>query len=276
MKIVQDNKSLENLCKLLNKQKIIYLDTEFKRDNTYWPILCTVQIKTKKKEFLIDMLAQATFNLERLKKILQSKKILKVLHSAKQDIEVINYTLNINMINIFDTQITYNQLFGGETIGYTKLVEKLFKIKLSKKYQVSNWTIRPLTKEQLAYAQNDVYYLPKIYQILIEKLRKNKIVRYTKKNTYQQLNNINAYSLKKSYKRIKINKVTDMEKKKLKKYAEWRETYAQSINLPRNWIVSDKNLIRASKNKLVEIKKEKNNKDQKLNEFIKYISSLNP
>ena len=92
MKIVQDNKSLEKLCKLLNKYKIIFLDTEFKRDNTYWPILCTIQIKTQRKEFLIDMLSGEKMNFENFRRILTSKKILKVIHSARQDIDCLLYT----------------------------------------------------------------------------------------------------------------------------------------------------------------------------------------
>ena len=88
MKIVQDNKSLNKLCNLLNKHKIIFLDTEFKRDDTYWPILCTIQIKTQRKEFLIDMFSKEKMDFENFKKILQSTKILKVIPSARQDIEV--------------------------------------------------------------------------------------------------------------------------------------------------------------------------------------------
>ena len=122
MKIVQDNKSLEKLCKLLNKYKIIFLDTEFKRDNTYWPILCTIQIKTQRKEFLIDMLSREKMNFENFGRILTSKKILKVIHSARQDIEVLNYAFEISVVNVFDTQIAYNSIYGGQTIGYNSLV----------------------------------------------------------------------------------------------------------------------------------------------------------
>ena len=242
MKIVQDNKSLEKLCKLLNKYKIIFLDTEFKRDNTYWPILCTIQIKTQRKEFLIDMLSGEKMNFENFRRILTSKKILKVIHSARQDIEVLNYAFEISVVNVFDTQIAYNSIYGGQTIGYTSLVEKLFKIKLSKKHQVSDWTKRPLSSEQINYAINDVYYLPKIYVNLLQKIKKRNLV----KN----------------------------EKKLIKKFSEWRENYAQKDDLPRNWIVSDKNLIRASKNRLGELKKGKNKNDQRLEVFESYVKSL--
>ena len=274
MKIVQDNKSLEKLCKLLNKQKIIFMDTEFKRDNTYWPILCTIQIKTQRKEFLIDMLSKEKINFEKFGIIMQSKKILKVIHSARQDIEVINYALGINILNVFDTQIAFNSIYGGQTIGYNNLVDKLFKIKLSKKHQLSDWTKRPLSSEQINYAINDVYYLPKIYKKLLQQTRKKNLLNKIKKTFIDLLDTKEIYNIKKSYKRIKIKNSSKREMKLIKKYSEWRENYAQSANLPRNWIVSDKNLIRASKNKLNELKKDKNKNDQRLDEFVVFVKSL--
>ncbi len=274
MKIVQDNKSLEKLCKLLNKQKIIFMDTEFKRDNTYWPILCTIQIKTQRKEFLIDMLSKEKINFEKFGIIMQSKKILKVIHSARQDIEVINYALGINILNVFDTQIAFNSIYGGQTIGYNNLVDKLFKIKLSKKHQLSDWTKRPLSSEQINYAINDVYYLPKIYKKLLQQTRKKNLLNKIKKTFIDLLDTKEIYNIKKSYKRIKIKNSSKKEMKLIKKYSEWRENYAQSANLPRNWIVSDKNLIRASKNKLNELKKDKNKNDQRLDEFVVFVKSL--
>ncbi len=275
MKIVQDNKSLEKLCKLLNKYKIIFLDTEFKRDNTYWPILCTIQIKTQRKEFLIDMFSEEKMNFENFKRVLQSKKILKVIHSARQDVEVLNYTFDISLANIFDTQIAFNSIFGEETIGYNSLVNELFKIKLSKKYQVSDWTKRPLSSEQINYARNDVYYLPKIYYNLLQKIRKKNLVKKVKKKVEEHLDTKDIHNVKKSHKRIKFKSYSKDEKKLIKKFSEWRENYAQQADLPRNWIVSDKNLIRASKSKLNELKKGKNKNDQRLEDFVNYIKSLN-
>ena len=77
MKIVQDNKSLKNLCKLLKTQKVIYLDTEFKRDRTYWPKLCTIQFKTQRNVYLVDMLLIEQINMNELKEILIDKKFRK-------------------------------------------------------------------------------------------------------------------------------------------------------------------------------------------------------
>ena len=110
MEIVQDNKSLIKACKLIRKQKVIYIDTEFLRDKTYWPILCLIQIKTARKIFIIDTLISNKMNFECLKDILKEKKITKVIHASRQDLEVLMFKFDIFVQPIFDTQLAYYQL----------------------------------------------------------------------------------------------------------------------------------------------------------------------
>ncbi len=275
MKIVQDNKSLKNLCKLLKKQKIIYLDTEFKRDRTYWPKLCTIQFKTQRNIYLVDMLLIEQLDMKELKKILIDKKLKKVIHSAKQDIEVINFALDIKVENIFDTQMAYDALYGGDEISYTSLVEKLFKIKLSKKYQVSDWESRPLSKYQLLYAKNDVLYLPRIYAYLDNFIKKRNLINKIENKNLQLTEHNDIYNPKTAYKRIKIKNINPKEKKLLKKYSKWREVCAQNLNIPRNWVISDKNLINASKGREVGFEKNKKMYNQQLSKFNDYINSKN-
>ena len=167
------------------------------------------------------MLSDEKMNFEKFRRILTSKKVLKVIHSARQDIEVLNYAFEISVVNVFDTQIAYNSIYGGQTIGYTSLVEKLFKIKLSKKHQVSDWTKRPLSSEQINYAINDVYYLPKIYVNLLQKIKKRNLVKRIKKIIEDHLDTKDVYNTKKSYKRIKIKNFSKNEKKL--KFDPWKE-----------------------------------------------------
>ena len=78
MEIVQDNKSYERACKLIKKQKIVYLDTEFLRDKTYWPLLCVLQIKTARKTFIFDFLKKDNFDLSKLKEVFENKIFLRL------------------------------------------------------------------------------------------------------------------------------------------------------------------------------------------------------
>ena len=276
MKIVQDNKSLKNLCKNLKKQKIIYLDTEFLRDRTYWPLLCTIQIQTQKKSYLIDMISSNQMNFDPFKDILANKNILKVIHSARQDIEVLLYNFNLVVWPIFDTQIAYGLLYDQDNIGYTSLVEELLKIKLSKKYQKSNWKFRPLSKSQILYAENDVKFLPKIYKLLLEKIRNKRIVGKFNLEINKLKLLINIFDIKNSYKRIKTKKLSIKELKLLKSISEWREEKAQEINIPRNWVVSDKILIdfvKKKKLKLTKINNKNKNYNSKIDDFNKFLKS---
>jgi ribonuclease D len=221
------------------------------------------------------MLLIEQMNMNALKEILIDKKLRKVIHSAKQDIEVINYALDIKIENIFDTQMAYNVLHGGDEIGYTNLVEKLFKIKLSKKYQVSDWESRPLSKNQLAYAENDVLYLPRIYTYLINFIKKRNLINKINNKNHELTENNDIYNPKFAYKRIKTKNFNQKEKTLLKKYSKWREVCAQNLNIPRNWVISDKNLIKASKGKEVGLEKNKKMYNQQLSKFSDYINSKN-
>ncbi len=274
MEIVQDNKSLKTLCKNLKKQKIIYLDTEFLRDRTYWPLLCTIQIRTQRKSYLIDMISNNEMDFGQFKDILKNKKILKVIHSARQDVEVILYKFNLIIWPIFDTQLAYGLVSSENSIGYTNLVEKLFKIKLSKKYQQSNWSLRPLSESQIKYAKNDVKFLPKIHKIILKEIkRKRKTSRLNlETNKLKELKNI--FDVKNAYKRNKSKKLSAKELKLLKSISEWREEKAQKINIPRNWVISDKIMMRAIKKKKLKLttKDNKNrNFNSKIDDFNKFL-----
>jgi len=274
MEIVQDNKSLKVLCKNLRKQKIIYLDTEFLRDRTYWPLLCTIQIRTQRKSYLIDMISNDEMDFEQFKDILKNKNILKVIHSARQDVEVLLYKFNLIIWPIFDTQLAYGLVSNENNIGYTNLVEKLFKIKLSKKYQQSNWTVRPLSKSQIDYAKNDVKFLPKIHKIILREIkRKRKTYRLNIEiNKLKALKNI--FNVKNAYKRTKFKKLSVKELRLLKSISEWREEKAQKINIPRNWVISDKVMMQAIKKKKLNLATSDNknrNFNSKIDDFNKFL-----
>ena len=274
MKIVQDNKSIKNLCKILKKQKNIYIDTEFLRDRTYWPLLCTIQIRTLRNSYLIDMISKSEMDFTDFKNILKNNKITKVIHSSKQDIEVIFYKFNLIMWPVFDTQLAFGMIGNNKCVSYSNLVEMYFKNKISKKYQQSNWQKRPLSLSQLNYAENDVKYLPGIYKILIEQIRKKKLVRKTHIEFEKLKSVIDVYDVKKSYQRIKLNNISKSNNLLLKKFSKWREENAQKFDLPRNWIISDKIIIHAIKKRYSKIKKTNNknkNLNSKIEEFKKYL-----
>ena len=273
MELVQDNKSLLRITKLLKKNEVLFVDTEFLRNNTYWPKLCLIQIKAKKKIYLIDPLAK-DIDLEIIKEIFLDPSILKVFHSARQDIEVLMNVFNIIPWPIYDTQIAANFTFAETDIGYSNLVEKLCEIKLSKKYQVSDWSRRPLKDKQIEYAGLDVEYLPFLYKKLDTKIRAKRKVKMYKAEIEKLKDIVEIYNPKNSYKKINIRK-KNIIKSRLRILSEWRELSAQKLNIPRNWIISDKTILLASKKdfKIEKLLKNKKNKnfDQKIDSFKKFL-----
>ena len=273
MELVQDNKSLLRITKLLKKNEVLFVDTEFLRNNTYWPKLCLIQIKAKKKIYLIDPLAK-DIDLEIIKEIFLDPSILKVFHSARQDIEVLMNVFNIIPWPIYDTQIAANFIFAETDIGYSNLVEKFCEIKLSKKYQVSDWSRRPLKDKQIEYAGLDVEYLPLLYKKLDTKIRVKRKVKKYKAEIEKLKDIVEIYNPKNSYKKINIRK-KNIIKSRLRILSEWRELSAQKLNIPRNWIISDKTILLASKKdfKIEKLLKNKKNKnfDQKIDSFKKFL-----
>ena len=277
MEIVQDNKSLIKACKLIRKQSAIYIDTEFLRDKTYWPKLCLIQIKTARKIFVIDTLSPKKMNFDCLKEILSEKKIIKVMHACKQDLEVLMLKFDIFVQPIFDTQVAYYQLTEQDNIGYTNLVKKLLNIDLNKDHQVSNWSQRPLASKQLIYAANDVRYLPNLYKNLCDKIKRKKMIKSFNVKIKELDSVKNVYNIEDAWQKIKVLKKNTIDIKLLKKFSKWREYKAQTKNLPRNWIITDKVIIKAAKNKIQPDEKKKNKKNTRLNsylkEFIDYLKS---
>ena len=272
MELVQDNKSLKKITKSLKKNDVLYIDTEFLRNNTYWPKLCLIQIKAKKKIYLIDTLAKIDIN--ELKEILTDSRILKVFHSARQDIEVLMNTYKIIPWPIYDTQIAANFIYEDNDIGYGNLVEKICSKKLNKKYQVSDWSRRPLKNKQIEYAALDVEYLPALYKELEKKIRVKRKVRQFKVEIEKLKDIAEIYNPKKSYNKINVRK-KNLIKSRLKLLSEWRELSAQKLNVPRNWIISDKTILSASKKdfKIKKISKNLKNRnfDQKIESFKKFL-----
>ena len=220
------------------------------------------------------MLSKHEMEFSQFEDILKNKNILKVIHSARQDIEVLLHRFNLVVWPVFDTQIAYGLTNRDNNVGYTTLVENLFKLKLSKKYQQSNWRKRPLSKSQINYAENDVKFLPSIHKILLEEVKnKKKSSKFNIEiNRLKKLKNI--FNVKDAYKRIKSKKLSINELKILKFISEWREKKAQNINIPRNWVISDKIIIQVIKKKkldLIKINDKNKNFNSKIEDFNKFL-----
>ena len=244
-------------------ENIISIDTEFVRNKTFFPILCLIQIGTSKGSFAID--PYKVTNISLFKKVLKNKNILKIFHSPRQDIEIFFNLFGSIPNNIFDTQIAYSFISQDYQISYEKLVLKILKIKLDKTFQYYDWTLRPISQNQLTYALNDVYYLRKIYFKIKQRLKcKNRFHWALEESKFFQNKKLYLNSPKDYWKNIYPSKTKNLNLFKLKKMCEWREDKCISLNISRKLVFSDKDIISLIKNpKILKYQNVKYKFDQK-------------
>lgn len=239
---ITTNLELKKFCKSLCNEKFISIDTEFCRDKTYYPQLCLIQIASKNNAVIIDPLSEE-LDLSILNSILQNPEIIKVFHSAKQDLEIMLLLFKELPQNIFDTQIAASFCGIGNSISYESLVRDLLGVKIDKSYCLSDWTKRPLSKPQIDYALGDVIYLYKMYPKLISVLKEKGRMSWAKEEV-DNLNRVDnffvdmeqSWSKLKNSHRIKIDLI-------IRNLASWRELQARKFNLPRNHYLKEQYLF---------------------------------
>ena len=240
---VQDQPGLELVCQQLRQEPWIALDTEFVRERTYYARLCLIQIATSDQLFCVDPLA--TDDLSALLDVVYDSKIIKVLHSARQDLEVFYDLRGTAPTPVFDTQIAAALLGFEDQIGYAALVEHLIGVKLDKLHTRTDWSTRPLNREQLDYAVDDVRHLPTIYRQLTAKLNElgrsdwvsEECTRLTEPGLYANDPDYAHERIKKGRALLPANQQV------LRALARWREQTAQARNLPRTWVLRDATLL---------------------------------
>ena len=164
---IDDEKDLQSLVKDLKKEKEIAFDIEGNSLYSYHSRICLIQVSTRNKNFIIDVLKMR--DISPLKEVFFNPGVLKVLHGSVYDIRMLYHCVGIQITNLFDTEISARFL-GEKKTSLATMVEKHFNVKLKKQYQKSNWAIRPLPLEMLEYAVNDTKYLLSLKDRLKEKL----------------------------------------------------------------------------------------------------------
>ena len=243
MKLIDTSKELKSICSILKKQKIIAIDCEFIREKTYYPIPCLLQIGYDDGAFIIDMQAK-DMDFSPFFALMKNKKVLKVFHSGRQDIEIIYNLSGFVPTPIFDTQIAAGACGFGDSISYENLVKLCCNVELDKSCRLTNWQIRPLTEEQLEYASGDVTHLVKCYNKIITFLTEHNRQDWIKEEL-DDFADISHYDVDndKAWLRIRRNNHSVAFLNALKALASWREDRAKRQNITRQNILKDDMLI---------------------------------
>jgi len=258
--IVQDAAALARLCARLQGEAWVALDTEFMRVDTYYARLCLIQLATPEWVAVIDPLALG--DLAPLLDLIYAPRLLKVIHSARQDLEVFADICRSGAYRdrgrqdtegdrgtppapVFDTQIAAALCGHAEQIGYGALVEAVTGKKLAKLHTRADWARRPLAPELIRYAEEDVRDLCDVYAALAGRLTElgraewlaEECAALTDPALYR-----NDPEL--AFRRIKPgNQLAPPAQAVLAQLTAWREREAQSQNLPRNWVLNDAALM---------------------------------
>lgn len=240
---ITDNDTLRSLCETLKAEKFITVDTEFLRDKTYFAELCLVQIGTETGAFAIDPLAMG-IDLSPLFEVFACESVLKVFHSARQDIEIILGLSGKVPTPLFDTQIAAMVCGFGESASYETLVVKLAKKTIDKSCRFTDWSRRPLTEAQYRYALSDVIHLRPVYKALMAMLEKTNRVSWLN-DEIAALTNPEKYQVSPAdaWKKIKIKSSSASFIRRVKALAYWREVTAQAQNVPRNHLLKEPVLL---------------------------------
>lgn len=243
MKLITTTDDLAAFCKPLAATEFIAVDTEFMRERTYWPKLCLAQVAGPDDAAAIDTLAEG-IDLAPLDELMANPKVLKVFHAARQDLEIFFLRMNQVPQPLFDTQVAAMVCGHGEAASYESLATKLAKAKIDKSSRFTDWARRPLSERQIAYALSDVTHLRVVYDKLKRELDKTGRLSWIAEEM-AVLNDPAIYRAdpEQAWRRLKPRGATPRLLGTLKEVAAWRERTAQRIDIPRQRLLRDEQLL---------------------------------
>jgi len=228
----------DDITRIIDHSEIIAIDTEFLRERTYFAQLCLIQIATPDSICCLDPLADEDSSDASWQALMA---VPWVLHSGRQDIEVIFQTAGRMPSSLFDTQVAAALLGYQAQIGYAGLVSELFDVQLDKSHTRADWSQRPLDQQMLRYAAEDVEYLLPAYDTLVADLEKAGRLGWALEDSADLLDR-SLYSTEPTTAvgRLKgARNLRGASRKVAVRLAIWREREAIRSNRPRQWILRD-------------------------------------
>jgi ribonuclease D len=241
--LITSSEALSDLCSRLAQAPFVCVDTEFMRENTYWPELCLIQIADEHEAAAVDPLAKDLDLSPLLDLLVDNEEVLKVFHAGGQDVEIVYNLTGKTPHPIFDTQIAMMAISQSEQIGYSNLVEAWQGLQIDKGARFTDWSRRPLTERQIEYAIGDVTHLAKIFPKILQRLKKTgrgvwldiEMEKLADPDNYRN-------DPTQAWQRIKAAGRNPGMLGRLKALAHWRELEAQDKNIPRGRIARDETL----------------------------------
>ncbi len=241
--LVTDTAALAALCGRVATEPFVTIDTEFMRERTYYPELCVVQLAGARDVAVIDALAPG-LDLQPLGALLADPGVVKVFHAARQDAEIFLERFGTVPAPLFDTQVAAMVAGFGDQVGYDALVGSLTGGQIDKAHRFSDWSARPLSPAQVAYAAADVTHLRQAYERLQDKLARDgrldwvaeEMAVLAQPGTYRP-------EPEAMWERLRPRTANRRMLGLLRAAAAWREREAQRVNIPRQRLLKDESLL---------------------------------
>ncbi|MEM7075129.1 MAG: ribonuclease D [Pseudomonadota bacterium] len=245
--------ALAAFCARAAEASYVTVDTEFLRERTYYSKLCLVQLALPGRDeadaALVDPLA-GDLSLEPLYALFRDARVVKVFHAARQDLEIFYVDAGVIPEPLFDTQVAAMVCGFGEQVGYETLVRKIARQPLDKSSRFTDWSRRPLTDAQKSYALADVTHLREIYEVLAARLDETGRTGWVAEEM-RLLRDPDTYVTRpeEAWKRVKTRNMSGRFLAVVRALAAFRETYAQTQNVPRARVFKDDALVELASTK---------------------------
>ncbi|MGL4439750.1 MAG: ribonuclease D [Bosea sp. (in: a-proteobacteria)] len=243
MNLITTTAELAAVCERLAGHPFVTIDTEFLRDSTYSPKLCLLQMASPDEGVLVDPLAEG-LDLASFFALMANEAVVKVFHAARQDLEIVWNLGRMLPKPLFDTQIAAMVCGYGDSVGYEQLANDLAKARIDKSSRFTDWSRRPLSEAQLSYALSDVTHLRDIYLALQADLEATGRMEWLVEEM-AVLNHPGTYETqpRDAWMRLKGRVRKPREVALLMEIAAWRESEAQTKDVPRGRILKDDALM---------------------------------
>jgi ribonuclease D len=243
MSLLKTTDEIAEVCERLSRHDFVTVDTEFLRETTFWPKVCVIQIASLDEAVAIDALAEG-LDLQPFFDLMANDNVVKVFHAARQDLEIIWRLARLIPAPLFDTQVAAMVCGFGDQASYVELVKSITRANLDKSSRFTDWSRRPLSDAQIEYAIADVTHLRDIYIHLRKRLERSKRLDWlvdemqtlTSPATYEQ-------PPESAWERLRHRARKPRDLAVLMELAAWRETEAQTRDVPRSRILKDDVLV---------------------------------
>lgn len=249
--LIESAKALEQICHRLAEADILALDTEFIRERYYYPKLEVIQLSDGEVIAVVDV--PAVGDLSPLARLLASPKRRKIIHSANEDVAILQRDLGIDLTEVFDTQLAAAMIGHEMRMSLARLIQEFLGVSVSKDHQRSDWSLRPLSPEQVAYAAEDVRHLHALHTVLERRLRELDRLEWYREEQALRIQTILhtlpvpdelCYTLVRNWKTLSSENLAI-----LRELAAWREKTCREKNIPRGHLLTDEALVELTRAK---------------------------